>query len=102
MTETEIETTSSKFATAKSIARFAASRAVSGTVVTLVHQNIDMDDFTRMQRVAVYVGAYMIGSKVADVVVDHMEERVDSMLKLVTELRKDNSDTEIETDNPTE
>lgn len=96
---TETETTPSKFATAKSIARFAASRATSGVVVTLIHQNIDTDGFTRTQRAAVYVGAYLIGSKVADTVVDHMEERIDEIAKLVRELRADKSETETEIPN---
>lgn len=95
---TEIDTTPSKLATAKSIARFAAIRATSGVVVTIIHQNIDTDGFSRTQRAAVYVGAYLIGSKVADVAADHMEQKIDSIVKAVREIRDGKAETDI--DNP--
>lgn len=96
---TENKTTPSKLDTTKSIARLIATRATSGVVVTLAHQNIDMNDFSRLQKAGVYVGAYLIGSMVADAAADHLSDKIDSIVKVVSEFKNATSSTETDTTN---
>lgn len=91
---TENETTkSSKFATAKTLAHIVAVRASSGVVVTLVHQNLDTTDFTRLQKASVYVGAYLIGSMVADAAAEHLTKKFDMIVEAVAETKKNFEDS---------
>lgn len=96
---TEIDTKPSKLATTKSIARLVATRAVSGVVVTLAHQNLDTTDFTRLQKAGVYVGAYLIGSMVADAAADHVSDKIDMIAKVVREIKNGSDETETDTPN---
>lgn len=96
---TETKTTTSKLATTKTILRLIATRATSGVVVTLAHQNIDNTDFTRLQKAGVYVGAYLVGSMVADAAADHVSEKFDSIVKAIGEMKTAKSKSENDTTN---
>lgn len=91
MTETENIETESKFdkgvKTTKRVAQFIAKRSVSATMVTLVHQNTKT--FNNAQKAQLYIGAYLVGSKVADVCWDEASKKFDDAVQFIKTLKAD-------------
>lgn len=72
--------TESRIKMTKKVVRFVAVRTVSGTVVTLVHQNVET--FSKSQKASLYVGAYLVASMVADKAWDHLEAEIDEIIDI--------------------
>lgn len=72
--------TESRIKMTKKVVRFVAVRTVSGTVVTLVHQNVET--FSKSQKASLYVGAYLVASMVADKAWDHLEAEIDEVIDI--------------------
>jgi hypothetical protein len=81
--EETIETT--RTSTAKNIVKFVVGRSVSGVVVTVLHNNCPVEG--KAQKAQLYIGAYVVGSMVADAAVDHVITEIDRIRGLVRELK---------------
>jgi hypothetical protein len=68
---------------AKRVAKFVTTRTVSGTVVSLIHQNTTT--YSVPQKVSLYIGAFLVGSMVADNAWDHTEKQIDDLTKAFKE-----------------
>lgn len=69
----------------KTVARFIVARSVSGVIVTIAHQNITTE--TKLQTAELYVGAYVLGSMVADAAKDHTDKKIDDVAELVDKIK---------------
>lgn len=77
--------TNAKYNTAKGVVRFVLSKCVSGTIITIIHQNTQT--FSKSQKVQLYVGAYLVGGLVADQAWERAESAIDDFATSVRNFR---------------
>ena len=70
--------TESRIQTTKKVVRFVAVKSITGTVVTVLHQNIET--FSKTQKVQLYIGAALVANVVADKAWDHFEAQIDELI----------------------
>jgi hypothetical protein len=70
----------------KTVVNFVVARSVSGVIVTALHQNVTTE--TRMQNLQLYIGAYVVGSMVADRAQDHVEKTIDQIATAIETVKQ--------------
>lgn len=77
--------TANKIKIAKGIARAVVKYSVSGVVVTAIH-NIT-PTYDKKQKAQLYIGAYVVGSMVADKAEEHIDSQIDALVEAIETIK---------------
>lgn len=93
MTETTETTKSSKLDKFKTVVGLVVGISVSGTIVTIIHQNTQT--FTTPQKVKLYIGAATVGSMVAKAAQKHISDEIDEVVEIFTDVKSSLEDDDV-------